>query len=79
MSFRAFPSLCCPLLLSHFVLPPFPAAEVHMIFGSYHKDSVPKPWYGVYRSMEEAKKEVERAKLDCFQIKTVVLDGPVFA
>lgn len=50
-----------------------------MIFGSYHKDTEPVPWYGVYSSMDEAKKEVDRAKLDCFQIKTVVLNDPVFS
>jgi hypothetical protein len=51
---------------------------VHMVFGTYHKDAVPVPWYGVYSSMEEAKKEVERAEFNCFQIKTVELGEKVF-
>jgi hypothetical protein len=51
---------------------------VHMLFGSYHKDHVPIPYYGVYSSMEEAKKEVERREFDCFQIETVEMDDKAF-
>ena len=52
---------------------------VHMLFASYHKDAVPVMWNGVYSSMEEAKKEVERREFNCYSIETVELDSKAFS